>query len=41
VAGDLVFAIGCAMAALLYARTGVWCFMVPPLIAVITLVIAC
>jgi uncharacterized membrane protein YoaK (UPF0700 family) len=26
------FAIGCATAALLYARVGVWCFVVPPLL---------
>lgn len=25
-----VFAAGCATAALLYARIGVWCFVVPP-----------
>jgi len=28
-----VFAAGCAAAALLYARVGVWCFVVPPLFA--------
>lgn len=27
-----VFAIGCAAAALLYARVGVWCFVVPPVV---------
>ena len=27
-----VFAIGCAAAALLYARVGVWCFVVPPVL---------
>jgi uncharacterized membrane protein YoaK (UPF0700 family) len=29
----LVFAIGCGAAALLYTRFGVWCFVVPPIIA--------
>ena len=29
----LAFALGCATAALLYARFGVWCFLVPPLLA--------
>jgi uncharacterized membrane protein YoaK (UPF0700 family) len=28
----LVFAAGCAAAALLYARFGVWCFVVPPVL---------
>jgi uncharacterized membrane protein YoaK (UPF0700 family) len=28
-----VFAAGCAVAALLYARVGVWCFFLPPLFA--------
>jgi uncharacterized membrane protein YoaK (UPF0700 family) len=28
-----VFAAGCAVAALLYARVGVWCFVLPPLFA--------
>jgi uncharacterized membrane protein YoaK (UPF0700 family) len=31
-----VFAAGCAAAALLYARVGVWCFVVPPAIGVAT-----
>jgi uncharacterized membrane protein YoaK (UPF0700 family) len=33
----LVFAAGCAAAALLYARFGVWCFVVPPVIGALSL----
>jgi uncharacterized membrane protein YoaK (UPF0700 family) len=33
----VVFAIGCGAAALLYARYGVWCFLVPPLLGAISL----
>ncbi len=33
----IVFAIGCGAAALLYARYGVWCFLVPPLLGAISL----
>ena len=33
----IVFAVGCAAAALLYARFGVWCFVVPPVVAVVSL----
>src|SRR5215510_13625306 len=29
----LAFALGCATAALLYARFGVWCFLAPPILA--------
>jgi uncharacterized membrane protein YoaK (UPF0700 family) len=29
----LAFALGCAVAALLYARFGVWCFLAPPILA--------
>jgi len=32
-----VFAAGCAAAALLYARVGVWCFVMPPLFGVAAL----
>jgi uncharacterized membrane protein YoaK (UPF0700 family) len=32
-----VFAAGCAAAALLYARVGVWCFVMPPLFGIGTL----
>ena len=35
----IVFAIGCGAAALLYARFGVWCFVVPPVVALLSLVI--
>jgi hypothetical protein len=35
----VVFAAGCGMAALLYARFGVWCFVVPPAVAVLSLVV--
>jgi uncharacterized membrane protein YoaK (UPF0700 family) len=31
------FALGCAVAALLYAKTGVWCFAIPPVLAACTL----
>jgi uncharacterized membrane protein YoaK (UPF0700 family) len=34
-----VFAAGCAAAALLYARVGVWCFVVPPLLGIGSLVV--
>jgi uncharacterized membrane protein YoaK (UPF0700 family) len=33
----IVFAVGCGAAALLYARYGVWCFAVPPLLAAVSL----
>jgi uncharacterized membrane protein YoaK (UPF0700 family) len=33
----LAFAAGCAAAALLYARFGVWCFLAPPILAAISL----
>lgn len=33
----IVFAVGCAAAALLYAHYNVWCFLVPPLLAGISL----
>jgi uncharacterized membrane protein YoaK (UPF0700 family) len=35
----VVFAIGCGLAALLYARLSVWCFVVPPVVAVVSLII--
>jgi uncharacterized membrane protein YoaK (UPF0700 family) len=35
----VVFAAGCGVAALLYARFGVWCFVVPPVVAVVSLII--
>jgi uncharacterized membrane protein YoaK (UPF0700 family) len=35
----IVFAVGCGLAALLYARFGVRCFVVPPVIAVISLIL--
>jgi uncharacterized membrane protein YoaK (UPF0700 family) len=31
------FAAGCAAAALIYAKQGVWCFLIPPLVAACTL----
>jgi uncharacterized membrane protein YoaK (UPF0700 family) len=34
----LVFAIGCGAAALLYARFSVWCFVLPPILGVLSLV---
>jgi uncharacterized membrane protein YoaK (UPF0700 family) len=33
----VVFAAGCAAAALLYARVGVWCFVVPPVLGTASL----
>jgi uncharacterized membrane protein YoaK (UPF0700 family) len=33
----IVFAIGCGVAALLFMRFGVWCFVVPPILAVMSL----
>jgi uncharacterized membrane protein YoaK (UPF0700 family) len=33
----IVFALGCGAAALLYARYSVWCFVVPPLLATLSL----
>jgi len=33
----LAFATGCALGALLYALSGVWCFWIPPLFILITL----
>jgi uncharacterized membrane protein YoaK (UPF0700 family) len=35
----LVFALGCAIAALLYLRVGVWCFAVPPILGGLALVL--
>jgi uncharacterized membrane protein YoaK (UPF0700 family) len=35
----LVFAIGCGAAALLYARFNVWCFVVPPILGLLSLII--
>jgi uncharacterized membrane protein YoaK (UPF0700 family) len=31
------FAVGCAAAALMYAKQGIWCFAIPPLVAACTL----
>jgi hypothetical protein len=33
----VVFALGCGAAALLFVRFGVWCFVVPPVLAVLSL----
>ena len=33
----VVFALGCGAAALLYVRLGVWCFVVPPVLAILVL----
>lgn len=33
----MAFAAGCALAALLYARFGVWCFVLPPVASLLTL----
>jgi uncharacterized membrane protein YoaK (UPF0700 family) len=38
-AGVMGFAIGCAAAALLFWLTGVWCFVVPPLLAAAVLAV--
>ena len=35
----LVFAIGCGAAALLYARLGVWCFVLPPILGLLSLIL--
>jgi uncharacterized membrane protein YoaK (UPF0700 family) len=35
----VVFAIGCGAAALLFMRFGVWCFVVPPVLAVFSLIL--
>jgi len=39
-AGVLAFALGCATAVLIYSRTGVYCFAVPPLLGIGTLVLS-
>jgi len=36
-AGVAAFAMGCGAAALIYAKQGIWCFTVPPLVAACTL----
>jgi uncharacterized membrane protein YoaK (UPF0700 family) len=36
-AGVTAFAVGCGAAALMYAEQGIWCFAIPPLVAVCTL----
>ena len=36
-AGVIAFAAGCAAAALIYAKQGIWCFAIPPLVAAGTL----
>jgi uncharacterized membrane protein YoaK (UPF0700 family) len=35
----VVFAIGCGVAALLYVRLGAWCFVVPPVLAILSLIL--
>ncbi|QKD06610.1 YoaK family protein [Mesorhizobium loti] len=35
----LIFALGCGSAALLYTKIGMWCFVVPPIVAIVPLVI--
>lgn len=35
----VVFATGCGIAALLYARFGVWCFVVPPVVGLVSLIV--
>jgi uncharacterized membrane protein YoaK (UPF0700 family) len=35
----VVFAIGCGAAALLFMRFGVWCFVVPPVVAAVPLIL--
>jgi len=35
----LVFATGCGAAALLYARFGIWCFVLPPIIGFFSIII--
>jgi uncharacterized membrane protein YoaK (UPF0700 family) len=35
----VVFAAGCGTAALLFMRFGVWCFVVPPMLAVVSLIL--
>jgi uncharacterized membrane protein YoaK (UPF0700 family) len=35
----IIFAVGCAAAALLYAHCGVWCFVVPPLLGGLSLLV--
>lgn len=36
----LVFATGCGVAALLYTRYGTWCFLLPPILASLSLIIS-
>ena len=36
-AGVTAFAVGCGAAALMYAKQGIWCFAIPPLVAACTL----
>src|ERR1700746_3912714 len=35
----LVFACGCGAAALFFARFGVWCFVLPPIVAMLSLIV--
>jgi len=35
----VVFASGCGAAALLFMRFGVWCFVVPPVLAIVSLIL--
>jgi uncharacterized membrane protein YoaK (UPF0700 family) len=36
----LVFATGCGVAALLYTRYGIWCFLLPPVLASLSLIVS-
>ena len=35
----VIFAIGCGISALLYARFGIWCFVVPPVVGLVSLIV--
>lgn len=35
----VIFALGCGTAALLYAKFGVWCFVVPPVVALVSMIV--
>src|SRR5271154_6490542 len=35
--GVAAFALGCAAAALMYAKQGIWCFLIPPMVGACTL----
>ena len=38
-ASVFAFASGCAAAALLYARTGMYCFLIPPVLGICTMML--